>query len=90
MMSSRKYFTRVFTSFSITLNVLLGGKSNQTLSARQYERKRQGKINGVFIIDKLFFRETNHCLEAWVKWEIISYAIKKYDTAGVISEDEIQ
>ena len=90
MKKIEKYFARLFTAFSIMLNVIAGGKSNQTVSARQYERKRRGKFNAVYVIDRFFFWERDHCLESWVKWEIISYAIKKYDTAGVISRDEIQ
>ena len=90
MKKFKVYFSRVFTAISILVNVILGGKSNQTVSAGQYERKRQGKINAVILIDALFFMEKNHCLEAWVKWEIISYAIKRYDTVGVIPHDEIQ
>lgn len=88
--SASKYFNRVFTTLSIMMNVLAGGKSNQTLSARQYERKRAGKVNAVYFIDKFFFWEPEHCLESWVKWEIISRAIKKYDSYGKIRQDEIQ
>lgn len=90
MTKINKYFNRVFTTISILINVITGGKSNQTLSARQYERYRQKKINLVRVIDKVFFWEKDHCMESWVKWEIISHAIKRYDTAGVIPRDEIQ
>ena len=74
-----KYLNRVGTSLSILLNVLLGGKSNQTLSARQYQRMRDGKPNLVWFIDGVFFLEEDHCMESWIKWEIISKAIKHYD-----------
>lgn len=63
-----KYFQRVGTSISILLNVILGGHSNQTFSARNYERKRQGKANLVWIIDRIFFWDTGHCLHSWSYW----------------------
>jgi hypothetical protein len=85
-----KYLNRVGTSLSILLNVLLGGKSNQTLSARQYQRMRDGKSNLVWFIDGVFFLEEDHCMEAWIKWEIISRAIKHYDKEFKFDEYERQ
>lgn len=85
-----KYLNRVGTSASIFLNVITGGKSNQTLSARQYARYRQGKPNLVWIIDEIFFLEDDHCMESWIKWEIISKAIKHYDKEYKFREDERQ
>lgn len=70
------YIQRVGIAFSILFNVLLGGKSNQTVSATMHERKRQGKIHICPIIDFLSFEE-DHCLTAWVKWKIIHTAINK-------------
>lgn len=63
-----KYLQRVGTAVSVLLNVLLGGSSNQTLSARNYELKRQGKPNCVWFIDKIFFLEENHCMTSWSYW----------------------
>jgi len=45
------YLKRIGIALSVLLNVTLGGKSNQTFSARNWERKRQGKIHFVFAID---------------------------------------
>lgn len=63
------YFTRVGTAFSVLLNVLIGGRSNQTLSARNWERKRLGKINLVTAIDFISGNPT-HCLESWTYWRV--------------------
>lgn len=73
------YLNRLGTALSILINVITGGKSNQTLSARQYARMREGNPNLVWFIDRIFFLEEDHCMEAWIKWEIISKAIKHYD-----------
>jgi hypothetical protein len=74
-----RYFSRVFIAFSIFLNALLGGKNNQTLSAMQWERKRKKKLNLVWFIDMVFFKEKDHCKDAWIKWQIINRAINNYD-----------
>lgn len=76
------YVNRVAISFSILLNSILGGKHNQTLSATQYNRKREGKFNICWLIDKIFFLEKDHCQESWIKWIIIHEAINKYDEIG--------
>ena len=73
----KKYINRVLIQFSILINVLLGGKLNQTVSATQWQRKRDGKLNLVWLIDRIFFRDIEHCMEAWVKWQIIHTAINK-------------
>jgi hypothetical protein len=73
------YFSRVFIAFSIFLNALLGGKNNQTLSAMQWQRKRKKKLNFVWLIDKFFFWQDDHCEDAWIKWQIINRAINRYD-----------
>ena len=74
----RKYIARVSIAFSILINTLIGGKNNQTFSARNWQRKRDGKFNIVFIIDLVFF-DRAHCVESWIKWTIINDAIKQYD-----------
>lgn len=75
----KNYFNRVFISFSILLNALFGGRTNQTFSARNWDRKRKGKVNLVWLIDAIFFHEKNHCQESWIKWAIINQAISKYN-----------
>jgi hypothetical protein len=65
-----KYLERVGIALSVLLNVLLGGYSNQTFSARNYERKRNGKPNLVWLIDALFWFDPDHCAQAWSYWII--------------------
>ena len=64
-----KYFERVGTAISVLLNVVIGGRSNQTLSARNWERKRLGKTNLVAVID-FMSRNPTHCLESWTYWRV--------------------
>lgn len=78
----RKYIKRFFRSCSILLNVILGGKSNQTFSARNYDRKKRGKLNLVWLIDFLayhIFGDADHCLTSWVYWIIISNELKELE-----------
>jgi len=63
-----KYIERVGIAFSVLLNVILGGYSNQTFSARNYGWKREGKPNLVWLIDAIFWSNSNHCLDAWSYW----------------------
>jgi hypothetical protein len=66
-----RYFNRIFITLSILLNVLTGGKSNQTFSARNYEWKVQNKPNLVWLIDfifEYFFNDPGHCLLAYAFW----------------------
>lgn len=62
------YFIRIGIALSVLLNVILGGYSNQTFSARNYHWKREGKPNLVWVIDKIFFLYENHCLHSWSYW----------------------
>lgn len=73
-----KYLGRIFISFSIFINVLLGGRNNQTFSARNWQRKKDNKINFVWLIDGIFFWEKGHCRDAWIKWTIINQSITRY------------
>jgi len=63
-----KYLERVGIALSVLLNVLLGGYSNQTFSARNHGWKREGKPNLVWLIDALFWFDPDHCLDAWTYW----------------------
>lgn len=45
------YFGRIGIALSVLFNVILGGYSNQTFSARNWGWKRQGKPNIVWLID---------------------------------------
>lgn len=73
------YVYRVATASSIFLNCILGGYSNQTFSARNWELKIKKLPNAVWLIDAIFFKELNHCKEAYIKWQIIKQAIDSYD-----------
>ena len=66
-----EYLKRVGISLSVLFNVLLGGYSNQSFSARNYDWKRREKLNLVWLIDyvaKKVFKDKDHCLSAWVYW----------------------
>ena len=63
-----KYLTRVGVAMSVLFNVLTGGASNQTFSARNWQWKKDGKFNLVWIIDKLVGKD--HCAECWVYWKV--------------------
>lgn len=65
--SARRYFSRVVIAISVLINVLTGGQSNQTLSARNWERKRLGRSNLVPLLDFLS-RNPTHCMENWTHW----------------------
>jgi len=65
----RKYFKRILVTLSVLFNVILGGASNQTFSARQYERKRDGQSNLVWLIDTVIFFDTDHCMMSWLYWK---------------------
>ena len=56
------YVVRVAVALSVLFNVLTGGASNQTFSARNWGWKKQGKANLVWLIDFLFGRD--HCAES--------------------------
>jgi len=61
------YLVRVVTALSVLLNVLTGGSLNQTFSARNWERKRNKKINLVWFID--FMLGKDHCNHCWSYWK---------------------
>ena len=63
-----RYIERVGIALSILLNVLLGGYSNQTFSARNYAWKKEGKPNLVWLIDTIFWFNPYHCLDSWAYW----------------------
>jgi len=62
------YLERVGIATSVLLNVILGGPSNQTFSARNWQWKKQGRVNGVALIDYLLGKD--HCSECWVYWKV--------------------
>jgi hypothetical protein len=64
------YWVRVGIAFSVLLNVITGGPSNQTFSARNYIWKKSGYPNIVWLIDGIFHRDSQHCLNSWLYWKI--------------------
>jgi hypothetical protein len=72
----KKYIERIGIAVSVLLNVLSGGASNQTLSARNYEWKRQGRLNFVFLIDLIFWLDEAHCCTSWAYWKVRERAIQ--------------
>lgn len=70
-----KYGYDVLKTLSILLNVLLGGEPHQMFSARNYQWKREGRHNAVYLIDGLLGHD--HCLECWINWVLIRDTLKK-------------
>ena len=64
----RAYLFRVGIALSILINVILGGSSNQTFSARNYQRKKDNKLHIVWFIDLVL--QKGHCQMCWVNWTI--------------------
>ena len=65
---SFKYLKKILLSLSILLNVILGGRANQTFSARNYAWKKANKPNICWLIDLIFFYDPNHCMMSWLYW----------------------
>ena len=63
-----KYLTRVGIALSILINVILGGASNQTFSARNWQWKKDKRFNLVWLIDLALGED--HCAGCWVNWQI--------------------
>lgn len=63
-----KYLQRIGIAISVLFNVLLGGYSNQSFSARNYAWKRAEKPNLVWLIDSIFWFDKNHCMHCWLYW----------------------
>lgn len=63
-----RYVTRVSIALSVLLNVVLGGASNQTFSARNWQWRRDGKRNGVWLIDRTLGQ--GHCVKCWTNWTV--------------------
>ena len=67
-----KYFERLGIASSVLLNVILGGPSNQTFSARNWEWKVKGYPNLVWLIDFLaLWFEKDHCKTSWEFWSTV-------------------
>ncbi len=62
------YAMRMLIATSILINVLTGGPSNQTFSARNWGWKKVGKPNIVWVIDILLGAQ--HCAVSWAYWTV--------------------
>lgn len=66
----RVYWSRLWITLSILLNVIIGGYRDQTFSARNYAWKRESRWNMVWLIDKTFYWDPDHCFHSWVYWRL--------------------
>lgn len=73
-----KYLERVAIATSILLNVILGGVSNQTFSARNYRWQQEGKWNIAWLIDIIVFWDKYHCFHSWVYYKTTRDLRKSY------------
>lgn len=62
------YLVRVMIAMSVLTNVILGGRLNQTFSARNWEWKRSNKPNVVRLLDALL--GNGHCSRSWAYWKV--------------------
>ena len=63
------YLRSVGIAVDQTLNAILAGSPDETLSSRAWRAERNGKLFGKFfrpIIDTLFWFEPNHCMHAYL------------------------
>ncbi len=74
-----KYFQRLGIAISVLFNVILGGYSNQSFSARNYAWKREGKPNLVWLIDIIFWFDQDHCMNSWLYWYTRKTLGEQYD-----------
>ena len=68
------YCYKLAIATSIFFNVLIGGKNNQTFSARNYQRKLDSEKNLCHGID--YILGDDHCLECWQRWCIIKQVLR--------------
>lgn len=61
------YLKKILIATSVLMNVILGGKLNQTFSARNWEWKRNGKPNISWLIDRVLGKD--HCSRCWSYWK---------------------
>ena len=72
------YCERISIALSILLNVTLGGKNNQTFSARNYQWRMSNKPNIVWLIDLIMFWDPQHCFHSWIYYKTTKDLRKKY------------
>ena len=62
------YLLRILIAMSVLTNVILGGRLNQTFSARNWDWKRNNKPNLVRLLDTLL--GDGHCSKSWAYWKV--------------------
>ena len=67
-MMFKNYLKRVAIATSVLVNVILGGSSNQTFSARNKVWQKNNKPNLVWLIDLICGKD--HCTECYAYWLI--------------------
>lgn len=72
------YLLRVGLAFSVLVNSIFGGESNQTTSARLWELNKKYNFKGYVLVDfiaKKTFGDELHCLKAWINWRLIKHTL---------------
>ena len=66
---NKRYFLNNLIAQDQSLNALLGGSPDETLSSRAYRTEQQNKVFGKFfrpLIDLIFFFDPLHCYESYI------------------------
>lgn len=66
-----KYLSNVGLALSIFINALIGGESNQTLSARAFKQK----ISFWCLLVDFLFADKDHCYTAYIRHVFIKEAL---------------
>lgn len=64
----KKYLKRIAIAASVLVNVILGGESNQTFSARNRAWQKSNMPNLVWLIDLICGKD--HCSQCYAYWLI--------------------
>lgn len=63
-----RYISNLLTALSVLLNVALGGDISQTFAARNWQRKKDNKLNMASAIDTIMGRD--YCAKQWAFWKV--------------------
>jgi len=75
----KAYLHDNLVSLSIALNTLTGGYPYQPFSARNWEWKRDDRLNIVWFIDYILWNDPDHCMECWIRWRLAKHTADQYD-----------
>ena len=64
-----EYIIRIVIALSVLLNVILGGDTHQSFSARNFEWKKKRYVNFVWLIDFLAWFDPQHCEKSYDLFE---------------------